>query len=137
MSFRLKPWYFERDCAVCTRTSSSFCRKPLYFLHMLCGWNDDTMTSFNLFRVHLCCFSISGSFSSKQINKCIKNSKLCHKGLNVDDVALNGAYWTHKKFVVKISSKMKSLCTRWVFVWTLILRKRLCSLYTKCVQFLP
>ena len=35
------------------------------FLHMLCGWNDDTMTTWNLFRVHLKCFSISGSFSSK------------------------------------------------------------------------
>ena len=35
------------------------------FLHMLCGWNDDTMPTFNLFRVHLKCFSISGSYSSK------------------------------------------------------------------------
>ena len=35
------------------------------FLHMLCGWNDDTMPTFNLFRVHLKWFSISGSFSSK------------------------------------------------------------------------
>ena len=34
-------------------------------LHMLCGWNDDTMPTFNLFRVHLKCFSISGSYSSK------------------------------------------------------------------------
>ena len=36
------------------------------FLHMLCGWNDDTMPTFNLFRVHLKCFSISGSYSSKK-----------------------------------------------------------------------
>ena len=35
------------------------------FLHMLCGWNDDTMPTFNLFRVHLKCFSILGSYSSK------------------------------------------------------------------------
>ena len=35
------------------------------FLHMLCGSNDDTMPTFNLFRVHLKCFSISGSYSSK------------------------------------------------------------------------
>ena len=67
------------------------------FLHMLCGWNDDTMPIFNLFRVHLKCFSISGSFSSKKISKCMKNSKWCQKGLKVDDVALNGAYWTNKK----------------------------------------
>ena len=26
------------------------------FSHMLCGWNDDTMPTFNLFRVHLKCF---------------------------------------------------------------------------------
>ena len=35
------------------------------FLHMLCWWNDDTMPTFNLFRVHLECFSILGSYSSK------------------------------------------------------------------------
>ena len=36
------------------------------FLHMLCGSNDDTMPTFNLFGVHLKCFSISGSCSSKK-----------------------------------------------------------------------
>ena len=35
------------------------------FLHMLCGWNDDIMPTFNFFRVHLKCFSIFGSYSSK------------------------------------------------------------------------
>ena len=35
------------------------------FSLMLCGWNDDTMPTFNLFRVHLKCFPISGSYSSK------------------------------------------------------------------------
>ena len=35
------------------------------FLHMLCGWNDDIMPTFNLFRVRLKCFSILGSYSSK------------------------------------------------------------------------
>ena len=35
------------------------------FLHMLCGWNDEIMPTFNLFRVHLKCFSILGSYSSK------------------------------------------------------------------------
>ena len=34
-------------------------------LHMLCGSNDDTMPTFNLFIVHLKCFSIFGSYSSK------------------------------------------------------------------------
>ena len=36
------------------------------FLHMLCGSNDDTMPTFNLFRVHFKCFSISGSYSWKK-----------------------------------------------------------------------
>ena len=31
MSFRPKPWYFEKDCPVCTRSASSFCRNPIYF----------------------------------------------------------------------------------------------------------
>ena len=35
------------------------------FSHMLCGWNDDTMPTWNLFRVHFKCFSISWSYSSK------------------------------------------------------------------------
>ena len=47
-SFRMKPWYFERDSPFCTRSASSFCRNPLYFLPMLCGWNDDTMPTWNL-----------------------------------------------------------------------------------------
>ena len=48
----------------------------------------------------------------------MKNSKWCQKGLKVDDVALNGAYLTQKKFGVVISLKKWSagLCNRWVFV---------------------
>ena len=75
------------------------------FLHMLCGWNDDIMPTFNLFRVHLKCFSILGSYSSKMISKCMKNNKWSQKGLKNDDVALNGAFWTHKKSGVQISFK--------------------------------
>ena len=36
------------------------------FLHMLCGWNDDIMPTFNIFRVHFKCFSILGTSSSKK-----------------------------------------------------------------------
>ena len=108
------------------------------FLHMLCGWNYDTMPTFNLFWVHLKCFSISGSFSWKQISKCMKNSKLCQKGLKVDDVDLNCA--SERK-------KVRS-CTKLLKCWiagviddfsseTLILQKRLSILYMKCIQFLP
>ena len=52
------------------------------FLHMLCGWNYDTIPTFNFFRVHLKCFHV-------------------------------------------------------LWFETLILRKWLSILYTKCIQFLP
>ena len=36
----------------------------------------------------------------------MKNTKWSQKGLKIDDVALNGAFWTHKNSVVEISSKI-------------------------------
>ncbi len=36
------------------------------FLPKLCGWNDDAMATWNLFRVHFKCFLISWSYGSKQ-----------------------------------------------------------------------
>ena len=109
------------------------------FLHMLCGWNDDTLPSFNLFRVYfVVLFTFTVISLWKQISKCIENSKLCQKGLKVDNVALNGVYGTQKKSVVLISLKKWSASVTDEFSSeTLILRKRLSSLYTKCVQFLP
>jgi len=104
------------------------------FLHMLCGSNDDTMPTVNLFRVHLKCFWISGSYSSKKFSRCMKNNKWSQKGLKIDDVALNGAFWTHKKFGVQISSKKwNAFVTDEFSSETLILRKRLSILYTKCI----
>ena len=48
----------------------------------------------------------------------MKNNKWSQKGLKNDDVALNGAFWTHKKSGVQISlKKMKSLCNRRVSGW--------------------
>ncbi len=35
----------------------------------------------------------------------MKNNKWSEKGLKNDDVALNGAFWTHKKSGVQISFK--------------------------------
>ena len=52
----------------------------LTFYHMLRGWNDDTMPIFNLFRVHLKCFSISGSFSSKKLVNAWKITDEVRKG---------------------------------------------------------
>ena len=87
------------------------------FLHMLCGWNDDTMPTFNIFRVHLKCFSISGSYSSKYSVNAWKITNEVRKGwklmmwlwmlhLNTEKL------WSSNKF-----KKMKSLCNRRVSVW--------------------
>ena len=35
------------------------------FYHMVCGWNYETMPSFNIFRIHCQCLSISESFRPK------------------------------------------------------------------------
>ena len=37
----------------------------------------------------------------------MKNKKWSQKGLKIDDVALNGAYWMQKKSGVEISLKNK------------------------------
>ena len=48
----------------------------------------------------------------------MKNKKWSQKGLKIDDVAFNGAFWTQKNNGVQISSKkMKSLCKWRVSVW--------------------
>ena len=47
----------------------------------------------------------------------MKNNKWSQKGLKNDDVALNGAFWTHKKSGVQISLKNEILCNRRVSVW--------------------
>ena len=60
------------------------------------------------------------------------------KGLKSDDVASNGAYWMHKKSGVEISlKKWNAFVTDEFSSETLLLRKRLSILYTKCIQFLP
>ena len=68
----------------------------------------------------------------------MKNNELSQKGLKNDDVALNGSFWTHKKFGVQVSSKNWNPFVTDEFPYeTLILRKRLSILYTKGIQFLP
>ena len=87
------------------------------FLDMLCGSNDDTMPTFNLFRVHLKCFSISGSYSSKQsVNawkKQMKSQRVENWWCGFEWCILNAEkVWSSNKF-----KKMKSLCNRQVSVW--------------------
>ena len=49
-------------------------------------------------------FQFQGPIAQK-ISKCMKNNKWSQKGLKIDDVALNGAFWTRKKSGVQISLK--------------------------------
>ena len=68
----------------------------------------------------------------------MKNNKWSQKGLKNDDVALNGAFWTHKKSGVQIRfKKWNPFVTDEFPDEILILWKRLSVLYTKCMQFLP
>ena len=53
------------------------------FMDMLCGSNDDTMPTFHLFTVHLKCFSISGSYSSKYSVNAWKITNEVTKGLKL------------------------------------------------------
>ena len=53
----------------------------------------------------------------------MKNNKWSQKGLKIDDVGLNGAFWTHKKSGVQISSKQWNPFVTDEFLYeTLILR---------------
>ena len=111
----------------------------LFFYTCYAGSNDDTMPSFDIFIFYfVVIFNFTVILISKQIGKWLKNSKWCQRVLKIDDVALNGAYGTQKKSGVAISLKKCSASVTDEFSSeTLILRKRLSSLYTKCIQFLP
>ena len=105
MSFRPKPWYFERDCPFCTRSASSFCCNPLNFLaHAMWvkWWYHANFQPFQSSFVVLFIFRV---IYIKKISKCMKNTRWTQKRLKIVDVALNGSFWTHKKSGVQISSK--------------------------------
>ena len=94
---------------------------------------------FSTFSEFMCsAFHFKGHIA-KKISKCMKSNKWSRKGLKIDDVALNGAFWTQKNYGVQISStkKWNPFVTDEFPYETLILRKRLSVLYTKCIQFLP
>ena len=129
----MKSWYFERDCPFCTRSSSSFCRNPLYFLaHAMWvkWWYHANFQPFQSSFEMLFNFSV---LYLKIISKCMKNNKWSQKGLKMDDAALNGAFSSQKNYGVQISSKKWNPFITDKFSYeTLILRKRLSVLYTKC-----
>ena len=113
----MKPWNFEGDCPFCTRSASSFCRNPLYFLaHAMWvkWWYHANFQPFQSSLEMLFNFRV---LYLKIISKCMKNNKWSQKGLKIDDVALNGAFWTQKNYGGQISSKkLKSLCN-WRVSW--------------------
>ena len=134
----MKPWYFERDCPFCTWSESSFYRNPLNFLaHVMWvkWWYHANFQPFQgsfemLFTLRVLWLRIT--------SKCMKNNKWSQKGLKIDDVALNGAFWAQKNYGVQISSKKWNPFVTGEFPYeTMILRKRLSVLYTNCIQFLP
>ena len=60
------------------------------------------------------------------------------KGLKIDDMAFNGAYWMQKKSWVKIGLKKWNPFAIDEFSFkTVILRRRLSSFYRKCIQIFP
>ena len=97
--------YFDRDCPFCTWSASSFSRNPLNFLTHGTWVKLWYHANFQPFQSSFCsAFQFQGHLAQK-IGKCMKNSKWSQKGLKIDDVALNGAYWTHIKSGVEISFK--------------------------------
>ena len=106
----MKPWYFEGDCLFCTRSASSFCHKPLYFLARAMWvkwWCHAILEAFQSSFQVLFNFMV---LLLKIISKCMKNNKWSQKGLKIDDVALNGAFWTQKNYGVQISLKKWNPC---------------------------
>ena len=133
MSFRLKPWYFLIDCPVCTRSASSFCRNPLYFYAhptRVKWWYLLTFSEFILY-----CFSLSRWFNSE--NKEVNASKIVN-------YVRKGWKLMTRISIVHLNGKKVWSCTKLLKYWiagvidefsseTLILPKRLSSLYMKCI----
>ena len=106
------------------------------FYHILCVWNDDTMPSFNLFRVHLYCFSISTSLSAKK-NHAWKIANEVRKGSNFRMRLWMVHIECTKRLGLKEVKKWNAFVTVDFWFQTLILLRRWSSLCTKCIQFLP
>ena len=129
MSFRPKPWYFERDCPVCKQSASSFCRDPLYFFAHAMRVKWWYHAKFQPFQSSFVELFISGPFSSKQISKCIKIANY---------VKRVESWWGGFEWRLLNAKKVRSCNKLLIFSSeTLILRKRLSCFYTKCLQFLP
>ena len=139
MSFRPEPSYFERDCPVCTRSASGFFGNPLNFLaHAMWVklWYHANFQPFQSSFAVL--FNLRVILAQNKSWNAWKIANEVRKGLKSDDVSLNGAYWMQKKSWVKIClKKWNPFVIDEFSSETLILRRRLSSLYTKCIQFFP
>ena len=134
----MKSWYFERDCPFCTRSASSFCRNPLYFLaHAMWvkWWHHANFQPFPSSFVVL--FSISGSYSSKYSVNAWKITNEVRKGWKLMMWLRMVHLKTEKLWSSNKFKKWNPFVTDKFPYETLILRKRLSVLYTKCIQFLP
>ena len=133
MSFRPKPWYFERDCPFCTRSASSFCRNPLNFLAHAMWVKWLYQANFQPFqRSFVVLVSFHGHLAQKYEWMPEKDQMKSEKVENW----WSGFEWcilnTQK---VWSSKKWNSFVTDEFSFETLILRKRLSILHTKCIQF--
>ena len=111
---------FKKMKSLCNTRVSSLFSCTFYVGEMMTPCQLSTFSEF------ICsAFPFQGLIAQK-ISKCMKNNKWSQKLLKIDDVALNGAFWTHKNYGVQISSKKWNPFVTDKFPYeTLILRKRL------------
>ena len=139
MGFRLKPLYFERDCPVCTRSASSFCRNPLNFCtHVMCvkWWY---RAKFQPLLSSGCSpFQFQGHLAENKSLNAWKISNEVRKGWNFSMWLWILHVGCKKKSWVEISlEKWYAFVTDEFSSETLVLWQRWSSLYTKCIHFLP
>ena len=135
----MKSWYFERDCPFCTRSASSFCRNPLYCFARAMRVKWWYLANFQPFQSSFCtAFQFHSHLALKKSINGWKIANDARKGWKL-------MTWI---WIVHLNAKKVRSCNKLLKFWivgvtdefsseTLILRKRLSSLYTKCVQFLP
>ena len=119
MSFRLKPLYFERDGAVCTRSASSFCTHSLNFCTHDMWVKRWYHAMFQPFLSSGCSpFPFQGHLAKNKSWNAWKIANEVRKGWNFS-MWLWMLHVGCKKKVLSWNKlrKMKCLCNRWVFVW--------------------
>ena len=138
MSFRLKPLYFERDVAVCTRSASSFFRNPLNFCTHVTWVKWWYHAKFQPFLSSGCSpFQFQGHLAE---NKSLNAWKIPNEVRNGWNFVCGFECCMLDAKKILSSNKLRKIN---VFVTdefsskTLVLWKRWSSLYTKCIQFLP